>query len=287
MRKILFFAVCLLLLAGCKEEPKAPVVTVVDNQAEVDSLKAIIDQRDTELNEVMATFNEIQDGLRLISEHENHMSSLAKEGEGSDKAAKIRADIKFIQDKMATNRKLIDQLRQQLNESSLKGDELKKPIDLLVSQLEEKDARLSELARQLESKDIRITEMGEAISVLNNDVADLKNESQQKSETISDQDRQLNMAYYVYGTKNELKSQGFTDKKGNVLKGDYNKNYLTKIDIRTQKVIKLYSKDAKILTPHPQSSYRLEADASKQLTLRIIDEKAFWHASKILIMQVK
>ena len=30
MRKVLFFAVCLLALVGCKEEPKAPMVDVVD-----------------------------------------------------------------------------------------------------------------------------------------------------------------------------------------------------------------------------------------------------------------
>ena len=278
MRKILFFAVCALTVVSCKEEPKAPVVDT--HQIEVnDSLQKIIDQRDNEINEMMATLNEIQEGFRLINEAEKR-ATLAKDGEGADKASQIKSNIQFIQDRMKTNRELIEKLRQQLNESSVKGDELKKTIEAMVAQLEAKDAQLAELREMLNA------EMGEAINVLNNDVADLKNESSQKSQTISEQDKQLNTAYYVFGTKGELKEQNILAK-GEVLRSNYNKNYFTKIDIRHQSEIKLYSKSAKLLTPHPQSSYRLDKDASNQYILRITDPKQFWHSSKYLVVLVK
>lgn len=284
MRKILFFAVCALTVVSCKEEPKAPIVDT--HQIEVnDSLQKIIDQRDNEINEMMATLNEIQEGFRLINEAEKR-ATLAKDGEGADKASQIKSNIQFIQDRMKTNRELIEKLRQQLNESSVKGDELKKTIEAMVAQLEAKDAQLAELREMLNAKDLRINEMGEAINVLNNDVADLKNESSQKSQTISEQDKQLNTAYYVFGTKGELKEQNILAK-GEVLRSNYNKNYFTKIDIRHQSEIKLYSKSAKLLTPHPQSSYRLDKDASNQYILRITDPKQFWHSSKYLVVLVK
>ena len=137
MRKILFFAVCALALASCKEEPKAPLVDT--HQIEVnDSLQKIIDQRDNEINEMMATLNEIQEGFRLINEAEKR-ATLAKDGEGADKASQIKSNIQFIQDRMKTNRELIEKLRQQLNESSVKGDELKKTIEAMVAQLEAKE----------------------------------------------------------------------------------------------------------------------------------------------------
>ena len=284
MRKILFFAVCLLAFVSCKEEPKAPVVDT--QQIEMnDSLQSIIDQRDREINEMMATLNEIQEGFRLINEAEK-IATLAKEGEGSDKATQIKRQIQVIQEKMKTNRELIDKLRSQLNESSIKGDELKKTIDALLTQLEDKDRTVAELREMLDAKDMRITEMGAAIDVLNNDVADLKNENSQKSQTISEQDRQLHMAYYVYGTKSELKEQNILDK-GEVLKKNFNRNYFTKIDIRHQSEIKLYSKSVKLLTPHPESSYKLETDASKQYTLRITNPQQFWSTSKYLVILVK
>ena len=285
MRKVLFFAVCLLAFVSCKEEPKAPLVDVVDTSVS-DSLQRIIDQRDNEISEMMATLNEIQEGFRLINEAEKR-ATLAKGGEGADKASQIKSDIRFIQERMEANRKLIDQLRQQLSESSLKGDEFKKTIELMVNQLEEKDLQLAQLREMLDAKDVRISEMDEAINVLNNDVADLKNESSQKSQTISEQDKQLHVAYYVFGTKSELKEQKILDKDGNVMRGAYNKNYLTKIDTRHQKEIKLYSKYAKLLTDHPTTSYKLEMDAAKQYTLRIIDDKQFWSTSKVLVVMVK
>ena len=284
MKKCLFIAICVLALVSCKEEPKAPVVDMVQLEAN-DSLQKIIDQRDAEINEMIATLNEIQEGFRLINEAERR-ATLAKEGEGADRVTQIKSNIKFIQDKMASNKKLIEQLRQQLNESSFKGEELKKTIDGLVSQLESKDRQLADLQEALNAKDMRITEMDAAINTLNNDVADLKNESSQKSQTISEQDRQLNLAYYVYGTKSELKEQNIMDK-GEVLKKDFNKNYFTKIDIRHQKEIKLYSKYARLMTPHPASSYRLVADASKQYTLQITNPDVFWSTSKYLVILVK
>jgi chromosome segregation ATPase len=285
MRKILFFAICLLAIVSCKEEPKAPLVVAPQTDIS-DSLQKVIDQRDNEINEMMATLNEIQEGFRLINEAEKR-ATIAKEGEGADKVTRIKSDIKFIQDKMKTNRELIEKLREQLSESSIKGDELKKTIEALVSQLEAKDHQLADLQEMLEAKDMRINEMGEAINVLNTDVADLKNESSQKSQTISNQDKQLHVAYYVFGTKDELREQQILDKKGNVLKDNFNRNYFTKIDIRNLKEIKLYSKKVTVLTPHPTSSYTLVPDNIKQLTLRIDKPDVFWSTSKYLVVLVK
>ena len=75
--------------------------------------------------------------------------------------------------------------------------------------------------------------------------------------------------------------------KNEVLRENFNKNYFTKIDIRTERTIPLYSKSAKVLTPHPTSSYRLEADANKNYTLHILDPNQFWSTSKYLVIQVK
>ena len=77
-------------------------------------------------------------------------------------------------------------------------------------------------------------------------------------------------------------------KKGSVLKdGDVNKDYFTQVDIRTTKEIKLYSKDADILTTHPTDSYALEKDDKGQLTLKVTNPKEFWSVSKYLVIQVK
>lgn len=282
MKNILMMAMCLMALASCKQEKVAPALP---QNSQVDSLSRIIEQKDNEINDMMELFNEVEEGFRLISEAENRVN-LVKNGEGADKAQRIRENIQFIQQRLSQNRELIAKLRQQLRESSIKGDQLKRTLDNLVKQLEEKDGQLRDLRAQLEAKDIHIAELDQTISDLHQDVDNLKGESQQKSNTINTQDKQLHTAWFVFGTKKELKEQGILDG-GKVLQGNFNKNYFTKIDIRVEKEIKLYSKSAKLLTMHPSSSYTLARDSKNQYVLRINNPRIFWSTSKYLVIQVK
>ena len=273
---------CLMALASCKQEKVAPALP---QNSQVDSLSRIIEQKDNEINDMMELFNEVEEGFRLISEAENRVN-LVKNGEGADKAQRIREHIQFIQQRLSQNRELIAKLRQQLRESSIKGDQLKRTLDNLVKQLEEKDGQLRDLRAQLDAKDIHIAELDQTISDLHQDVDNLKGESQQKSNTINTQDKQLHTAWFVLGTKKVLKEQGLLDG-GKVLQGNFNKNYFTKIDIRVEKEIKLYSKSAKLLTMHPSSSYTLARDSKNQYVLRINNPQIFWSTSKYLVIQVK
>ena len=282
MKNILMMAMCLMALASCKQEKVTPALP---QNSQVDSLSRIIEQKDNEINDMMELFNEVEEGFRLISEAENRVN-LVKNGEGADKAQRIRENIQFIQQRLSQNRELIAKLRQQLRESSIKGDQLKRTLDNLVKQLEEKDGQLRDLRAQLDAKDIHIAELDQTINDLHQDVDNLKGESQQKSNTINTQDKQLHTAWFVFGTKKELKEQGILDG-GKVLQGNFNKNYFTKIDIRVEKEIKLYSKSAKLLTMHPSSSYTLARDSKNQYVLRINNPQIFWSTSKYLVIQVK
>ena len=91
----------------------------------------------------------------------------------------------------------------------------------------------------------------------------------------------------MFGTKAELKEQKILQS-GDVLKSsNFNRDYFTKIDIRVDKEIKLYSKSAKVLTSHPANTYTLAKDAKGQYVLRITNPTQFWSASKYLVIQVK
>ena len=270
------------VFASCGGNDKKPVTT---NFEQNDSLQKIISQKDNEINDMMETFNQIQEGLREINEAENRVN-IVKDGEGSDKRRQIVENIQFIQSTMKQNRALIEKLRQQMRESSIKGDQLRKTIDDLVKQIEEKDQELRQLRAELDAKDIHIAELDKAVNSLNDNVASLQTESSQKTETINSQDKQLNTAWFAFGTKKELKEQRIIDG-SKVLSGSFNKNFFTKIDIRIEKEIKLYSKSAKILTMHPSGSYTLDRDANKQYVLRISNPQLFWSTSKYLVIQVK
>ena len=283
MKKLFLFAMAVALtLTGCNEKKSTQSLESV---AQVDSLKKIIEQRDNEINDMMGTLNEIQEGLREITEAENRVS-IVKDGEGSNKAQQIKENVSFISNRMKQNRELIKKLQNQLRESSYKGDELKKTVENLIRQLDEKDQQLQQLRAELDAKDIHIAELDETVNNLNTSVSNLKSESAVKSQTINDQDKQLNTAWFVFGTKKELKNQHILED-GKVLQSNFNKSYFTKIDIRVNKEIKLYSKSARLLTTHPSSSYTLTQDANKQYVLRITNPQIFWSTSKYLVVLVK
>ena len=210
----------------------------------------------------------------------------AQQGEGANSKQRIRENMAFIQQTMQQNRELINKLRNQLRQSSVKGDQLRRTLESLTQQMEEKDAQLKALQAELQAKNIQIQELTEQVTDLSENVSNLKEETTEKSQTISQQDKQLHTAWFVFGTKKELKEQRIIED-GEVLRSNFNQEYFTKIDIRVDKEIKLYSRSAKLLTDHPASSYKLEQDANKQYVLRIENPSKFWSTSKYLVILVK
>lgn len=300
MKKVLILALSVLTLAACKDGKTEQALT------QNDSLRAIVAARDSEINEMMGTLNDIQQGFAEINAAEERVT-VAKQTEGADNAAAIKDNIKFIAQRMQENRELIKKLQQQLRETGFKGDEMRKTIENITAQLAKKDAELKKLRAELEAKDIHIAELDQTIEGLNEDVTNLNQsvatlntekqtlttekeqlttENAEKTQTISNQDKQLNTAWYVFGTKKELKDQHIIND-GKLLQSSFNRNYFTKIDIRVTKEIRLYSKNVKLLTTHPQSSYVMGKDTNGQYVLRISDPQNFWSTSKYLVIQVK
>jgi chromosome segregation ATPase len=282
MKKLFIFAMCAIALASCNEGAKKAEAQA---RAERDSLNQVIAQKDDEINDMMTTLIDIEEGFREITEAQNRVT-LAKSGEGTNTKQRIAENFQFIQSMMQQNKDLINKLKQQVRESSIKGDKLKKVIANLTEQMETKDKQITELVEQLELKNIHIGELKFAINSLKEDAQSLQDENEAQSKTINAQDKQLNTAWFAFGTKDELKKQRILES-GKVLQSNFNKEYFTKIDIRVDKEIKLYSKSAKLLTTHPASAYTLQQDANKQYVLRITDPQAFWSTSKYLVVQVK
>ena len=285
MKKLLsvtLIAILSLAFVGCQGNKQSADSA---ERAQTDSLRQVISQKDNEINDMMGTLNEIQDGFNEINAAENRVT-IAKRGEGANKEQQIRENIQFIAKTMKHNRELIAKLRNQLKQSSVKGDALKNTLESLSKQLEEKDKQLQQMRAELDAKDIHITELDEAINNLHTNVNNLANESSKKSQVINSQDKQLNTAWFVFGTRKELKEQRIIEG-DKVLQSNFNKNYFTKIDIRVDKEIKLYSKYAKVLTMHPSSSYILQRDANKQYTLKITNPEIFWSTSKYLVILVR
>lgn len=285
MKKLAILFVCAAMLASCDGLKGGSK----DLKAENDSLLMELTQRNAELDDMMGTFNEIQEGFRKINAAESRVD--LQRGTVTENAIsakqQIASDIEFITKQMDENRTQIEKLQAQLKSSKSNSAQLKKAVEALTAELNAKQQRIEELQTELASKNIRIQELDVAVSELAATKETLTAENEAKAKTVAEQEKSLNAAWFVFGTKSELKAQKILES-GDVLKSaDFNKDYFTQIDIRTTKEIKLYSKRAELLTAHPAGSYELVKDDKGQLTLKITNPTDFWSVSKYLVILVK
>ena len=197
MKKFVLLALVAVAVTSCKQNNKEQE-NLLEQQR--DSLTQIIQQKDNEINDVIGTLNDIEEGFREITEAQGRVA-VAKAGEGANPETRIRENMQFIQSTMQQNRELINKLRMQLRSSSINGEQLKRTLENLTAQLAEKEQMLQQLRAELDAKDIHIAELDETIADLHQDVASLKDEGTKKDATIDTQDKQLNTAWFVFGTK--------------------------------------------------------------------------------------
>ncbi len=282
MKKLFIFALGIMMLTGCSSEKASNN----DAQRQIDSLKAVNANQAKELEDFMQIVDQVNEGFRMIKEAEGRVDIKDANNEAVAKD-QIAENMQFIDATMKQNRELIEKLKKKLSSSSANLSSLQKQIEMLEKEMTEQKARIQELEIQLQERDMVIAEQAQTITQLNDDVNTLVVENEQKAAEVAAQDKELNKAWFVFGTKKELKEQKILDN-GDVLKnGEFNKGYFTQVDIRYDKDIRLYSKSAKILTTHPVGSYQLTKDSKGEYELHITDPAQFWGTSKYLVVQVK
>ncbi|MEE0521029.1 MAG: hypothetical protein UDK36_06535 [Bacteroidaceae bacterium] len=282
MKKILWTAVVAFALVACNGGNGDGSGA----EREKDSLRNVIEQKDNEINDLMGTFNEIQQGFDLINEAEGRVNMLKGNAERNGSVENIRENMEFIQQTLLENKRKIAELENKLNGSSINSSKMKEAVAKLMAQLKEKDEEVEQLRSQLAEKNVVIAALDSTVNVLKDENASIRHDKDVSDEIARNQDAQLNTAWYVFGTSKELKEQGILQK-GEVMKGEYNKSYFTKIDIRKVNVIALESRSAELLTSHPAGSYTLLKDSKGEYTLRISDPAKFWSVSKYLVVKVK
>ena len=284
MKKIIVCVLAVAALVSCDNGVKKRAEVL---SHERDSLMQVISDKDMELDDIMGVVSEVQDGFNRINEAEGRIVVTDGNVESVSTIQIIRENMQYIQDVMQQNREMISSLKDKLEKSKIAGEKTKKMVEDLTAQLEARNIKIQELEAQLAEKNIIISRQGDSILVLNENMNLLTEENAQQARTLKAQDEQLNAAWYVFGTKSELKEQKILVD-GDVLRSDaFNKEYFTKIDIRYDKEIKLYSKSAKILTNHPSGSYKLAKDNKGQYILQVTNPEQFWGTSKYLVIQVK
>lgn len=287
MKKIIFAVISIMSLAACKPNESAK------SDSQVDSLNAVINERDSSLNHFVNSFNEIESNLDAVAEKQKIISTFAGEnGElNKDKKTRINLEIAAINELMTKNRNEIEALTKKLKGSKNKNVLLEKTISTLTEQLSKKDSELASLNKQLATLDFKIVTLKTVID-------SLSRQNYVKSEIINAQTANLHSAYYRVGKKKELKEEKIIQQKGGVLgigktvtlSENLDASKFTVIDYTQTTNIPIDGNNVKIITNHPTDSYTLVEDKSKEpviTNLEVISPEKFWSTSKYLVIVKK
>lgn len=288
MKKTVFLCISTFLLTSCVQNSKE----YKQLQAENDSLRIETIRNSTELNEMLAILDDVENDIQSIREAENYLS-MQKTGNEitQSKRVQIKENMQLITETLKKNKQQISQLEEKLNKSSLNSKALRKTIERLNSEMDQKAKMIASLQKDLANKNIRIQELDEMVTSLSEDIEALAATTALQTETLQAQDKELNTAYYCFGTAKELKDQkiltgGSLFSKSKALEGDFNRDYFISMDIREVKEIPLFAGKAKLRSNHPDGSYEYSKDQDGNLTLLITNPNLFWSLSKYLVIQV-
>lgn len=258
-----------------------------------DSLLMQSDKNQADLNEAIDIINEVESNLSQIADAEHRVQADALKGElNQSQKQQIMDEISLLRQTLQENKQNLAQQQEKLKRSGINIAALNKKIDLLSSQIAEKDQMIQSLQADLESargmiarQDSLITEQTEKGAVNEATIA-IQNKKLQA------QDAALHQAYYCFGTLSELKEEniikgGGLFSKAKVLPEGFNQDYFKQVDTRDLTTIALFAAKAHLRTQHPASSYHFEKDADGNQTLVIDNQQEFWSRSKYLVVEVE
>jgi chromosome segregation ATPase len=281
IKHLAFFVIIILtnlLVSNCSKGSDDSENSIKDSIENVTgNLNGKLNEKDAAIQELVSSFNEIQENLNAIKEKEKIISKVTSDGDVKSKEDQIKEDIQSIYDLMAKNKDRIGSLSKKLKNSKLKIEGLEKMIENMQATLNLKDSEIEELKTKIEGLNVEL-------SSLTTNYKAVENESNQKTEII-------NTAFYAIGTAKELKENNVITKEGGIiglgkttkLSSDFNKEYFTKINIEKTTSINLGAKKIKMLTTHPSNSYKLVGEKPIE-KLEITNTKEFWSASKYLVI---
>lgn len=286
MIRSIFAAVLTVLLVttSCQQNENKEIARLTQL---TDSLKNEAVAKDTTVNSMLSSFNEIESNLTIIKEKQALISLSTKNGEVTpDARIRIKEDIQLINDLLIRNKNTISKLRKKLKESGMKVEELQKMIVQLNQSIEAKDVEISGLKDQL-------TKLNFTVASLNLSIDTLKNDKAKLISTVENKTKELNTGYYVVGTKKDLIAKGVLTKEGGFIginstvkmKQDFDESAFKKVDIRELDIVEVQGKKVKIVSTHPAGSFRMETNAKGEVErIQITNPTKFWSVSKYLVV---
>ncbi len=272
------------MITGCGPDYKMEVERMMHER---DSLMSVYDAKDSAITGYMNDINEIQASLDSLTLQEEILQRNTTNDPEASKDVKVKAkeQIEAIRQVIENNKKKLAELQSRLKKNSAKMAQLEKMVESLNQQLVMRDSSIVTLNAQIVS-------LNENISTMQTQMDTMRQEDQRKATVITDKINKLNTAYYTVGTYKELRDKKVLSKQGGFLGigkqkqmvPDFSQDAFTQIDVTSTKTITLNGKNAKVISTHPNGSYRIQKENKTVKSIEITDPEKFWKASKYLVV---
>ena len=286
---VLPLAIIAMAFASCNTHQKELDAAIKKS----DSLSVIIQNKDSELDSLFATLNQIEENLAAVNARYSAVQELRRaniEGQPNVKS-QISAQIKDIENLMAANRQKIASLQAKINSDGKESARLQELVSRQEERISQQESQIAQLLTELENNKV-------IIKKLNEDVSELTASNEQKDQYIKQQTAEANRAYYVVGTYSDLNEAGIVSKAGGFIgigrrqgtNTEMPLDRFTQIDRTKVTTIPINMKRATVVSKHPENSYELVMDENdtKQVSyLRILNPAKFWEQTRFLVISTK
>lgn len=290
IQNIILLAFAVILVSACQTQTKSEQITELKSAN--DSLQVVLSERDSLMNDMIETFNQIETDLAFIKEQRNIISSNSENAENVvGKKEQIVKDVQELAQLLQENKIRIDKLNKKLKDSGIKVASLEKRVDELSSNLESRNAEVLSLTQELEKKNYEVGVLTEQLATLETIKTDQENVIKDQTSAIDG----YNLAYYALGTSEELQEKGVINKEGGflgigktkTLSSDANNSFFSEFDIRQMSSIPVNAKEAHLISEHPANSYEFISENEQIASLNIKNSTEFYRFTKYIVVEIK
>ncbi len=289
--KITVFVLAGLFMASCNQqqlEQQNQEITQLTEENE--KLRQQAEDQTSSLNEFFETMAQIRENLNEIKVRQNLISegTRDKDNIGEDMRAQIETDLEAISNLMEDNRRRLASLNRQVKESNVKIVEFENIVAELSVEIEQRNMELGALRDNMNQLNISNEALASTIEQLEEDRSE-------KQQVIEEKTELLNTAYYVIGTRQELREQEIIDRRGGLLglgrttvvKSNLKKDHFNKLDISQIEQVYVPGKNPNLLSLHPENSYVVETNEEGASMIFIENPAEFWSTTRYLIVSIE
>ncbi|MBC99750.1 MAG: hypothetical protein CL841_00055 [Crocinitomicaceae bacterium] len=270
--------------------------SVSEESRKIDSLQSVLTSKDDAINslefqklnddsivnlyalyiqKIKDNINEINRQELIINNKKNNPDFIEKD------TIDIIKSIKILSKKLQENESMILALNNAVKQEKDKNSQFASKVIDLKEEIAQSNREVYYLKEELNSMNASFEAIFKKYNLQNKKISDLN--------------QKLNEVAYVIGSKSELLDNGVLTKSGGLigigktrkLNSDLNTDYFTYVSKYKFQNIPLGYKTVRLMTSHPNSSYKLSNSNDIIDSLIIINQDNFWRNSKFLVVEVK